>query len=129
MMVCSRAHGDDGLRFDGLVAGAAFRIQKTKQPFKGGSIGRVPEKGSISADRYQVLVFQLLEMMRKSGSMQAKHPRSKFTVWRTSPPSRTFPETFLARAAVAHACQYQAQPWSVPRLRGRGERGNIVMHT
>jgi len=31
--------------------------------------------------------------------------------------------------AAAHARQYKAKPWSVPRLRGRGKQGNIVMHT
>ncbi len=31
--------------------------------------------------------------------------------------------------AAAHARQRKTQPWSVPRLRGRGEQGNIVMHT
>jgi hypothetical protein len=33
------------------------------------------------------------------------------------------------RPAVAYARRHEAQPWSVPRLRGRGEQGNIVMHT
>jgi hypothetical protein len=31
--------------------------------------------------------------------------------------------------AAACARQRKAHPWSAPRLRGRGEQGNIVMHT
>jgi len=37
--------------------------------------------------------------------------------------------SFLHGPANANARRPRAQPWSVPRLRGRGEQGDIMMHT
>src|SRR6516225_3075871 len=52
----------------GLVARAAFGVQKAEQFLKRFGVGRISEEGSFTPDLHQVLVFELFEVMRKRGA-------------------------------------------------------------
>jgi hypothetical protein len=49
--------------FDGLIAGAAFGVEKGQEVLEGFGIGGVPEEGSFAADLDEVFVFELFEVM------------------------------------------------------------------
>src|SRR5271166_1066255 len=44
-------------RLDGLVACAAFRVQKSKQFLKGFRVGRIPEESPFTPHVHEILVF------------------------------------------------------------------------
>src|ERR1700733_1622451 len=59
------AKGDNGLGFDGLVAGAALGVEKTKKLFQRLGVGGVPEKRALAAHLDQLLILELFQVVRK----------------------------------------------------------------
>src|SRR5215472_842046 len=55
-------------RFDSFVSGAALVEEEAEQFLQRAGVGCVPEKRALTADRDQVLVLQLVEMMRQCGA-------------------------------------------------------------
>src|SRR3984957_20708111 len=53
----------DLLGFDGLVAGATFRIEEAQQVLQSIRVGRVPQERALTAHADQVLVLKFFQMM------------------------------------------------------------------
>ena len=53
---------------NGLVACAAFRVQKTEQLLERFGVGRIPEERPFTPHIHQILVFQFFKMVRKGGT-------------------------------------------------------------
>jgi hypothetical protein len=51
------ADGENLPRLNGLVAGATFGVQKSKQFLKGVRVGRIPEECPFTPHVHQILVF------------------------------------------------------------------------
>ena len=49
--------GDDLLRFDSPITGAALRVEETEQLLQRCGIGRIPEECALTADLDQVLIL------------------------------------------------------------------------
>jgi hypothetical protein len=63
---------DDGFRGNGAGAGAAFLVEKVEDFAQSVGVGGIPEKGAIAANVDEAHLFELLEVMGKRGSGNAK---------------------------------------------------------
>jgi hypothetical protein len=63
---------DQSARLNGLVSSAAFRVKERDQILKGVRVGRVPQKAALAPDADQVLVPELVEVVRKRGGRNAQ---------------------------------------------------------
>jgi hypothetical protein len=61
------ANLNDLLRLHSFVASATFGIQKLEKFLKRVGVCGIAEKGAFSLNMYQVLPFELVEMMREGG--------------------------------------------------------------
>ena len=59
----SAANLNDFLGLDGLVAGAALRVEKLQQFLQGFGVGRVAQERALPPHAHQVFVLELVEMV------------------------------------------------------------------
>src|SRR4051812_25917805 len=61
------AQANDGLRFDGLIAGTALGVEEAEQFAQPIGVSAVAQERTFASDLDQALMLQLLQMMRERG--------------------------------------------------------------